>query len=173
MEHKETICTVLWKPETGELTPSVFEVETPLSQASFLNPSLTPAQNFEVIQAAAHFYKTTPFLPKLRLHRPLLPAMEAESWSIFHSLLEIREILEDEGLIPLCNGARRDVWLSGAQAQMGGGRVAYLYNRSTTEDEESSPIDILGPTGIQLVGTIDEQKATFYNQNDFDQHNPS
>jgi hypothetical protein len=61
---------------------------------------------------------------------------------VFGALMKLREALDAEDVQVCCNGARRNAWASGMQAQMGRGRVVYLLS-----DEPGRPLQ---------VGTLDD-----------------
>ncbi|HEY0395515.1 MAG TPA: hypothetical protein VGD01_13540 [Candidatus Elarobacter sp.] len=75
----------------------------------------------------------------------------------FSAMIELRRRLEREGLVPLINAARRDVWASGMAREMGAGLRAYVLvpgRRSNT----THLISIFEPASTEDVGTVDEQE---------------
>lgn len=79
-------------------------------------------------------------------------------WSLWHTLLALRQELEDEGKLLLCVGSRPDVVVSGMSLDMTGGRNAYRVQMGQTAQRESL-IDILLPAKPEEVGTIAQQVA--------------
>lgn len=77
---------------------------------------------------------------------------------LFDALIALREKLEREGCLPLCAGARVDVFPSGMSRSMGGGRTAYVTipGRPGTQT-----IDIFADAEPDAVSTISAQ-ANFH-----------
>lgn len=48
--------------------------------------------------------------------------------NLFAALAAYRQVLEQEGYLLLCNGARKDAYPSNMALQMGGGRKIYLLH---------------------------------------------
>jgi hypothetical protein len=81
----------------------------------------------------------------------------SKSNDYFGALIEIRKGLEAKQIRLLCWGARKDVWPSGMQRDMGAGMTAYqLLEDGTNNPDARSIFEYAAP---ETVGTIDEQKA--------------
>ncbi len=76
------------------------------------------------------------------------------------ALRELRLVLEDEGLRPLCVGAMVNAHQSGMLAGSSEGAVVYLLSRkrSPTPGETAWIFD---PAGPEVTGTVAEQEAFF------------
>lgn len=78
-----------------------------------------------------------------------------ESHSYFDALIDLRKELEPLQIKVLCFGARKDVWASGMQRDMGAGLVAYLLSaKAEGRKPEQSIFDYAPP---ETIGTVDEQ----------------
>jgi hypothetical protein len=89
-------------------------------------------------------------------------AVEAEAGDCFEGLRLVRARLELDGVRLCCAGARRDVWASGMQRDMGQGLTAYVLSLPRTA-ERPSVVDIFEPSPPDLIATVAEQKE-FYQQ---------
>ncbi len=79
-----------------------------------------------------------------------------ESHSYFDALIDLRKELELLQIKVLCFGARKDVWASGMQRDMGAGLVAYLLSvEGEGRKPEQSIFDYAPP---ETIGTVDEQR---------------
>ncbi|MFI9561588.1 hypothetical protein [Nonomuraea endophytica] len=85
--------------------------------------------------------------------------ISAASVDLFDCLAIIRQDLESDGWLLLCNGARRDVYPSPMQRQMARGRYAYLHMQPRTSNSPPH-VDIFEPADLACVGTVAEQKET-------------
>ena len=75
----------------------------------------------------------------------------------FGAFNQIRRKLEAKQIRLLSWGARRDVWPSGMQRDMGAGLTAYqLLEDGTNNPDARSIFEYAGP---ETIGTVDEQKA--------------
>jgi hypothetical protein len=75
----------------------------------------------------------------------------------FGALIKVRRELEAKGIRLLCWGARKDVWPSGMQRDMGAGMTAFqLLEDGTNNPDARSIFEFAAP---ETVGTVDEQKA--------------
>jgi hypothetical protein len=90
------------------------------------------------------------------------PAVEAEAGDCFAALRLIRSQFEADGIRLCCAGARRDVWASGMQRDMGQGLTAYVLSFPRTA-RRPPVVDIFEPALPELVGTIADQEQ-FYQQ---------
>ena len=80
-----------------------------------------------------------------------------KSHDYFEALIAIRRELEAKQIRLLCWGARKDVWASGMQRDMGAGMTAYqLLEDGTNNPDARSIFEYASP---ETVGTVDEQKA--------------
>jgi hypothetical protein len=79
-----------------------------------------------------------------------------ESHNYFDALIELRKELEPLQIKLLCFGARKDVWASGMQRDMGAGRSAYLLSADGEgRKPEQSIFDYASP---DKIGTVSEQR---------------
>lgn len=86
--------------------------------------------------------------------------IEVEAGDCFEALRRIRTQLEIDGIRLRCAGARRDVWSSGMQRDMGMGLQAYVLTFPRTADRPEV-VDIFAPAPAELVGTVAEQEQFF------------
>jgi len=80
-----------------------------------------------------------------------------EAGDAFSALLQLRRLLEDAGVLIRCAGARRDVWASGMQRDMGEGLRAYVLSLPRRAERPPS-VDILEPTPAELAASVAEQE---------------
>jgi hypothetical protein len=85
-----------------------------------------------------------------------LAATEAD---YFDCLVTVRRVLEQEGGLILCQGARRDVWPSGMARSMGAGLKAYALVNGRTPSTQHL-VAIFDPAEPLTVGTVAEQEQT-------------
>jgi hypothetical protein len=79
-----------------------------------------------------------------------------ESSNYFDALIALRKELESLDIKLLCFGARKDVWASGMQRDMGAGLMAYLLSANGEgRKPEQSIFDFAPP---ETVGTVNEQR---------------
>ena len=78
----------------------------------------------------------------------------------YDCLTAVRKLLEAEGLIPMCQGARPSVHPSGMSAQMSSGMSAYELKpgRQASMDDL---VNVFDPAEADQVGTLAEQEAFF------------
>ncbi|MGW7005758.1 hypothetical protein ACWGCW_23865 [Streptomyces sp. NPDC054933] len=81
-----------------------------------------------------------------------------EGDNLFSCLLKVRVELEHENLLLCCQGARRDVFTSGMQSQMSGGRLAYVLHRGRPLSQ-ADEVDIFAPALPEQVATVADQRA--------------
>jgi hypothetical protein len=74
----------------------------------------------------------------------------------FGALIQIRRELEAKQVRLLCWGARKDVWPSGMQRDMGAGATAYQLLEDGTNNPDARSIFEYAPP--ETIGTVDEQK---------------
>lgn len=77
---------------------------------------------------------------------------------LFVCLVELRKFLAARDCIPLCNGARIDVFPSAMSREMSGGRIAYVTTMGKSTSREDI-VDIFDATDEPKVGSVDEQKT--------------
>jgi hypothetical protein len=101
----------------------------------------------------AHYYTMIAALPDRA-------AIEVEAGDFFQALRLIRTELESDDIRLRCAGARRDVWASGMQRDMGMGLRAYILTipRTANRPEE---VSIRDPAPDELLGTVAEQEQFF------------
>src|SRR5262245_29041783 len=90
----------------------------------------------------------------LQLKVPGFDPLEAREHDYFECLVSVRRRLEAQGAKALCWGARRDVWPSFMQRDMGAGLTAYHLGDESNIDEQS----IFSPATEDAVATVDEQR---------------
>lgn len=82
--------------------------------------------------------------------------VKAEAHNYFDALIILRRQCETEGLLILCFGARKDVWASGMQRDMGAGLRAYLL--SSRNRNRLIQRLIFDDAPKDTIGTVDEQQ---------------
>ncbi|MCD4501286.1 hypothetical protein [Chromobacterium vaccinii] len=80
--------------------------------------------------------------------------------NLFVALSSFRRLLEQEGYLLLCNGARKDAYPSRMTLQMGGGRKVYLL-RSGKQAKREDMVDIFDAATIEQVCGVDEQRVAY------------
>ena len=85
-----------------------------------------------------------------------LGKFSSKSTDYFEALTQIRRELEAKQVRLLCWGARKDVWPSGMQRDMGGGMRAYQLLEDGTNNPDARSIFEYAPP--ETIGTVDEQK---------------
>jgi hypothetical protein len=87
--------------------------------------------------------------------------VECEGADLFEALARLREELAKLGVMPLCAGARRDVFPSGMSRSMGGGRKAYL----TRLGYRTGPADLVDIFDVarENISSVADQ-AAFHRQ---------
>jgi hypothetical protein len=89
-----------------------------------------------------------------------------ESHNYFDALIELRKELEPMQIKLLCFGARKDVWASGMQRDMGAGLFAYLLSADGEgRKPEQSIFDYAPPDKIGNVGEQRNNAEGWLNQN--------
>lgn len=79
-------------------------------------------------------------------------------WFLWHNLLALRQDLELQNRLLLCNGSRPNAVVSGMSLDMTGGRIAYLARLGQPVTRDSTA-DIFLPAPPAAVGSIAEQIA--------------
>ncbi|NWB32096.1 hypothetical protein [Pseudomonas gingeri] len=80
--------------------------------------------------------------------------------NFFAALSAYRRLLEQEGYLLLCNGARKDAYPSRMALQMGGGRKIYLLH-SGKQAKREDLVDIFDAATIEQVCSVDEQRTAY------------
>ena len=80
--------------------------------------------------------------------------------NLFAALSAYRRLLEQEGYLLLCNGARKDAYPSRMALQMGGGRKIYLL-RPGKQAKREDLVDIFDAATIEQVCGVDEQRNAY------------
>lgn len=88
------------------------------------------------------------------------PPVEVEAGDYFEALRLIRRQFEEDGLRLCCAGARRDVWASGMQRDMGGGLTAYVLSLPRIAARPAE-VSIFEPAPLELVATVVDQERFF------------
>ncbi|MGK5546985.1 hypothetical protein ACSNOH_19960 [Streptomyces sp. URMC 127] len=81
--------------------------------------------------------------------------------SLLGCLISFRKVLEQEGLLLCCQGARSDVTSSGMQSQMTGSRWVYVFDREERK-LSGEVVDVLAPAGPEEAVTVAEQRAELF-----------
>ncbi|WP_284417685.1 hypothetical protein [Streptomyces albus] len=84
-----------------------------------------------------------------------------EAGNFFRCLALAREDLEKEGLLLCCQGARKDITISGMQAQMSDGLYAYVFDPQTRTVSKEE-VCIFDPAPLSEVGTVEQQRQAVY-----------
>lgn len=85
------------------------------------------------------------------------PQVDVEAFDLFEALRLIRLQLEAKDLLLCCAGARRDVWASGMQRDMGMGLMAYVLTFPRTADRLAQ-VSIFDQASPDLLATVGEQE---------------
>jgi hypothetical protein len=97
----------------------------------------------------------------LTLHLVSGRSFTASGSDFFESLCAIREHeLEPGGIIPLCNGARLDVYPLGMSRSMSGARTASVLKMNQQTQREDL-VEIFAPALAGSVATVREQREYF------------
>lgn len=88
---------------------------------------------------------------------PVMERIETTNWNLFACLTDLRRELARNSHRPLCNGARRDMYLSGMCGEMGEGRVGYIIKLGEPLELENL-VCILDYAEPNLVVSIEEQE---------------
>jgi hypothetical protein len=88
--------------------------------------------------------------------------LSVEAGDCFEGLRLIRRQLDRENLRLCCAGARRDVWSSGMQRDMGMGLTAYVLTVPRTE-QRPPVVGIFDAAETDTVATVADQEA-FYQE---------
>lgn len=84
--------------------------------------------------------------------------VEAEAADLFEALRGIRRQRERDDVFLCCAGARRDIWASGMQRDMGMGLVAYVL-ALPREAERPVEVKIFDPAPREAIGSVAEQET--------------
>jgi hypothetical protein len=79
---------------------------------------------------------------------------------LFECLIQLRQKLAQISYIPLCNGARCDVYPSRMSREMGGGIMGYVHqlNKHPTNDDL---VNIFDYAELSMLVSVDEQKKNY------------
>jgi hypothetical protein len=77
-------------------------------------------------------------------------------------LMELRELLETEGRLLCCQGARGDAGPSGLLRQMSDGREVYVWPEGRRQVSADDVVDVFAPADCSLVVTVEEQKRRHF-----------
>ncbi|WP_177154283.1 hypothetical protein [Actinosynnema pretiosum] len=75
---------------------------------------------------------------------------------LFSCMVNLRERLEQDGLLLCCQGSRPDVHPTGMDRQMGDGRHAHVLSAEAVQ--QGLTVDIFAPAEPRLVGTLVQQR---------------
>lgn len=78
--------------------------------------------------------------------------------NLFAALCNYRRLLEKDGFLLLCHGARKDAYPSRMALEMGGGRKVYLTKMGQQARREDL-VDIFEAATFEQVCSVDEQRA--------------
>ena len=81
----------------------------------------------------------------------------ADDGDYFECLVTVRRVLEQEGALVCCQGARPDVWPSGMARDMGAGLKAYVLVNGKVPTLDDL-VDVFEPAEPTAVGTVAEQE---------------
>jgi hypothetical protein len=79
---------------------------------------------------------------------------------LFDCLCLLRERLEPDGWLIMCEGARVDVYPSGMSREMGAGRRAYVLRLGEHADRNDL-VDIFAATKVAQLASVRDQRAYF------------
>jgi hypothetical protein len=79
-------------------------------------------------------------------------------------LTQARRLLEAEGRLLCCQGARPDANASGMLSQFSNGREAYLLQEPKDENGHHRVVDIFAPAPAPAVTTLDDQRRRVLRQ---------
>jgi hypothetical protein len=110
----------------------------------------------EIISFAKYASKSYAGVTCLEMRVENVGNFHKESHNYFDALIALREELEPLQIKVLCFGARKDVWASGMQRDMGAGLMAYLLSANGEgRKPEQSIFDFAPP---EVVGSVSEQR---------------
>ncbi|MDQ3798973.1 MAG: hypothetical protein M3384_05950 [Acidobacteriota bacterium] len=132
--------------------------ESRIVKVQLANGSITETELCFFAKYASESYYGAAYL---ELHIENVGSFSGESHNYFDALINLRKELEPLQIKILCFGARRDVWASGMQRDMGAGLTAYLLSaKAEGRKPEQSIFDYAPP---ETIGTVDEQRK--YSEN--------
>ena len=134
------------------------EIKTSPRQTHLVKVQLADGRVFdaELVSFAKYSSETYAGATCLELQIENVGSFSQESHSYFDALIDLRKELEPLQIKVLCFGARKDVWASGMQRDMGAGLSAYLLSaEGEGRKPEQSIFDYALP---ETIGTIDEQR---------------
>lgn len=89
---------------------------------------------------------------------PVTKTFETVNWNLFECLVDLRRELARFSYQPLCNGARKDIFLSGMCGDMGEGHLGYIIQLEERMDTNDL-VHILDYAAPHLIASIEEQEA--------------
>ncbi|MFJ5280520.1 hypothetical protein [Streptomyces parvulus] len=111
------------------------------------------------VQVSLELSDQTPTTLRMKVADSDWQEFQASNW--FSCLIEARLILEGEGFLLCCQGARPDVFPSGMLQQMNLGRFAY-YLKSGALLSEDDVVDIFAPTDVSEVASVEDQRIAVF-----------
>ncbi len=97
---------------------------------------------------------------RLTLTSPHGDEWSAEAGDAFECLMSLRELVEPEGILLCCNGARRDAWSSGMQRDMGSGFSTYLLS-GVAKGQRPPTANTLDSAPPDLIASVADQRAWY------------
>lgn len=85
------------------------------------------------------------------------PELVVRASTLFECFIQLRLTLEPEGIRFLCNGARLDAYPSAMSLSMGSGWLVYQHREGQT-GSVAGGLNLLDPSPIECVGTVEEQR---------------
>ncbi|MDR1229015.1 MAG: hypothetical protein LBK55_08385 [Azoarcus sp.] len=99
---------------------------------------------------------------EIQVHSQRFGSLSFKDSDLFSALIQFRLHLEKDGYNLLCNAARRDAYPSRMARNMGGGKVVYLLKYGI-QAERKDLVDAFGPTSVDQVCSVEEQRINFEN----------
>ena len=134
------------------------EIKTSPKQSHLVKVQLADGRvsDAELVSFAKYSSETYAGATCLELQIENIGRFYQESHSYFDALIDLRKELEPLQIKVLCFGARKDVWASGMQRDMGAGLSAYLLSAESEGRKPAQSIFDYAPP--ETIGTVDEQR---------------
>jgi hypothetical protein len=92
---------------------------------------------------------------------PTIPKIIFSDNDLFECLIQLRKKLSQLSCIPLCNGARYDVYPSRMSREMGGGIMGYIH-QIAKHPTDKDLVNIFEYAESNMVVSVDEQKEFYH-----------
>jgi len=99
---------------------------------------------------------------KVRIEQPRLGKLQFGGDTLYGALTALRRELESQNCYLLCNGARRNIIVSGMSRQMSGGRKGYLVSLGKPASRNDI-VDIFDYAEPSTICSVSDQ-GNFYKQ---------